>query len=551
MLYRTSLLPSTVLALALQACVSSERASESDTASETMDDSLSSDDLNQDVDAPSDDSETHTATDAISDTDDPDAVSDTMDTDAVADSAESEAISDGFDPGDTPQSDSDSHTQADTPDVEFNADAADAAAPDSQSPPCQPSDGPCCTDQGAFEPSVTICARDAVQESRCLGETLCGATIERRTRDVRCSGSSAECSGTLSEWSSWTQQEVCGEYERCTAPAGECVVGTLTCDPRNPDYCTEQLDFTPCDDGVAAHPIPEDLCFSGTCRPLACGDRTCNPTGPGQRVVAGTGRFSVDTPADNGDVVAIDQDTGLWWEQSVLIGTTYTFDGAVSHCANLEFAGMDDWRLPDCHEASAVIDWWRTRPAIDPSVFDVVAQAWSWTSCAEGASSAIALNVTRGDIGSLSANSTQGAWCVRGTYTPTYGPASPRFTALQPNGSALSDSATGLIWEFLPSATPASWAAATQYCQDLTAAGVTNWRLPHIDELSTLIDFSRSADARTTAPFPPTQHEWYWTSTQHYNPPNTGSAWQLDVDSSRSQPANKDFPHGVRCVASP
>jgi hypothetical protein len=68
------------------------------------------------------------------------------------------------------------------------------------------------------------------------------------------------------------------------------------------------------------------------------------------------------------------------------------------------------------------------------------------------------------------------------------------------NGT-VTDEATGLMWQ---QETPKAmtYFNADTYCGDLTLGGYTDWRLPTITELQTLVDHSRCLPAINTKLFP-------------------------------------------------
>ena len=100
------------------------------------------------------------------------------------------------------------------------------------------------------------------------------------------------------------------------------------------------------------------------------------------------GRF-----VDNGDGTVTDNCTGLMWQKDAADTdgdqqVTYDFDDvlkwqhALSYCANLEFAGYTDWRLPNVRELQSIMDYGRYSPAIDPVFNSNSVLYWSSTSLA-------------------------------------------------------------------------------------------------------------------------------------------------------------------------
>ncbi len=64
----------------------------------------------------------------------------------------------------------------------------------------------------------------------------------------------------------------------------------------------------------------------------------------------------------------------------------------------------------------------------------------------------------------------------------------PRFQLVL-NGAGVLDKETGLVWEQSPSTSLApSWASAIDTCLSMSVGGRKGWRLPTIEELSSLVD---------------------------------------------------------------
>ena len=98
------------------------------------------------------------------------------------------------------------------------------------------------------------------------------------------------------------------------------------------------------------------------------------------------GRF-----VDNGDGTVTDHCTGLMWQKDTadvnLSGDVTDEDlvswcDALRYCNIVEFAGHDDWRLPNVRELESIVDYGRLGPAIDPVFSAFSRQYWSSTSLA-------------------------------------------------------------------------------------------------------------------------------------------------------------------------
>lgn len=105
------------------------------------------------------------------------------------------------------------------------------------------------------------------------------------------------------------------------------------------------------------------------------------------------------------------------------------------------------------------------------------------------------------------------------------------FNAGQPHNytdnsdGTVTDNATGLMWQKCnvglsgaDCATgtvtlQASWTAALATCNDLSLAGHTDWKLPNINELSSIINFQYANPAIDITTFPNFSSTYYWSSS--------------------------------------
>jgi hypothetical protein len=103
----------------------------------------------------------------------------------------------------------------------------------------------------------------------------------------------------------------------------------------------------------------------------------------------------------------------------------------------------------------------------------------------------------------------------------------PRFTD-NSNGT-VTDNLTGLMWAEnanLPSGKK-TWNDAIDYCNSLSLGGHTDWRLPNVRELHSLIDFSQYNPALPSGhPFENVKtDDYYWASTTYAG--NTTYPWYV------------------------
>ncbi len=92
-------------------------------------------------------------------------------------------------------------------------------------------------------------------------------------------------------------------------------------------------------------------------------------------------------------------------------------------------------------------------------------------------------------------------------------------------GDCVTDNLTGLMWPKAAQNTASSWTNALDYANNLTLCGYSDWRLPNVNELESLLNSERasSADWLNSQGFSGVQSvNYYWTSSvSNYD----GRAW--------------------------
>ena len=81
------------------------------------------------------------------------------------------------------------------------------------------------------------------------------------------------------------------------------------------------------------------------------------------------------------------------------------------------------------------------------------------------------------------------------------------------NGT-VTDNVTGLVWQQQDDGTQPIWYHAIDYCEGLTLASLTDWRLPNVKELESITDDSRNLPAIDITAFPNTK-DYYWSSSSY------------------------------------
>ena len=132
-------------------------------------------------------------------------------------------------------------------------------------------------------------------------------------------------------------------------------------------------------------------------------------------------------------------------------------------------------------------------------------------------------------------------------------PGAPRFVpVLAPDinnvSQAYLDKETGLVWAKSINYTALSWQDALDHCTQLALGGRRGWRLPTIEELTSLVDPNQ-----TSAPFLPNGYPFapvsvlLWSSSTYST--DSTKAWYLNL--TMNQPAQvsfKDRSADVLCV---
>jgi hypothetical protein len=127
------------------------------------------------------------------------------------------------------------------------------------------------------------------------------------------------------------------------------------------------------------------------------------------------------------------------------------------------------------------------------------------------------------------------------------------------NGT-ITDSATGLIWQKCSaglgttigncstgSISSYTWSSAISYCEGLTLGGRSDWRLPNINELGSIIDYTKSSNPTIdSTAFPNTQSYYYWSSSTYAQ--NTSYAWVVYFYGGGVYNGYKTSNYYVRCV---
>jgi len=276
---------------------------------------------------------------------------------------------------------------------------------------------------------------------------------------------------------------------------------------------------------------------------------------PGQDFYGQDGNYTINPPSYTllgGGAMVKDNVTGLIWENKTTDGSIHDTDKRYSwHDARnvfiaqlnaSKFGGYDDWRLPTREELRSIIDYGRS-PHINTEYFPNTGSDHYWSS------SAFVNNAAAWRVGFDNSNDhypdTSLKSCARAVRG---GQSSTSDNLVVNNDGTVTDKNNGLMWQQVTGNNDQLmiWKDALSYCENLTFASYTDWRLPNIKELASLVDLSRYQPAIHTKYFSNTRLNYYWSSTSFadntWNVSFEGGYSGYDKDSAKS---NKYY---VRCV---
>ena len=245
------------------------------------------------------------------------------------------------------------------------------------------------------------------------------------------------------------------------------------------------------------------------------------------------------TPSATQWSMVLDQATGLMWEIKTIDGSLvdrsrqvmwYSSDpsltrpgeaGKYNNGENTElyvqalnstkFGGFSDWRLPDITELKTIVDLSQVNPSIYTQYFPLsqAGEYWTYQSHETSVSQAWCVHFydahevpqDKGDLFFVRA--------VRSIY-----PIHSNLHFFINTDNTVTDTKTGLMWQRQISSSPQPWEYALENCENTTDSGHTDWRLPTLIELQSIVNYNRiSALPIDPINFPDLPSENFWTST--------------------------------------
>ena len=192
--------------------------------------------------------------------------------------------------------------------------------------------------------------------------------------------------------------------------------------------------------------------------------------------------------------VVVDNNTGLTWEKSPSTDT-YTWANRKKHCNelnSLNYAGKNNWRVPNPLEFLTIVDNSAFNPATNSNFTGMPTEnsTYMWTNNefkGNTTTDAYTFNLSYGTFFSSNKTNTYKILCVSGDELV---PATSSDFAK--SGRIITDNRTGLMWQGENNVSRKTWQEALKYCEDLSYAGYSDWRLPNKNELASLVNYEKS-----------------------------------------------------------
>jgi hypothetical protein len=336
--------------------------------------------------------------------------------------------------------------------------------------------------------------------------------------------------------------------------------------------------------------------------------------------------YQNNTPnyTDNGDGTVTDNITGLMWSQTadlngdgeINVDDKLSYTEAIAAADTFSLAGYSDWRLPNIKEQYSLIIF----SGLDPSGYEgtstenlvpfiddifgfdygdqeaderiIDAQFATTTlyvsTTMNGDETVFGVNFADGRIKGYGTGALPGQTVDKQFYVyfvrenTEYG-----INDFEDNqDGTITDHATGLIWTKNDNGEGLNWEDALSYAENYEFAGYSDWRLPNVKELQSIVDYTRSPATTSSAAINPmfncstitdegdeSNYPFYWSSTTHANwttspgsaaayvcfgealgwmemPPESGNYNLMDVHGAGAQRSDlktgnpDDFPYG-------
>ncbi len=142
-----------------------------------------------------------------------------------------------------------------------------------------------------------------------------------------------------------------------------------------------------------------------------------------------------------------------------------------------------------------------------------------------------------------------------GSRLPAGSSTNPGQFVVSADGQIVTDTITEMLWQRdgtgprpgCAGVSACTWDEAQAYCADLSLGGYTDWRLPHVKELRTIVDFSQDPVALDPVAFPHTvMGYFFWTADILAG--SADNAWGVMFGNGAYSIFRRADTYNVRCV---
>jgi hypothetical protein len=252
-----------------------------------------------------------------------------------------------------------------------------------------------------------------------------------------------------------------------------------------------------------------------------------------------------------GDEIVADNNTGLMWQRTIPeiyaecafgdpVGSMCSWQEAINYCNDLDYGGYDDWRLPSRIELESITDYGKSNPSIDTDLFIDTPVKWilTTTSFVMDSKRKWSVNQGVGTVGTRNQTDETYVRCVRGNAIDL-----SNFVEFAVEYKIIvKDLKTNFEWA-KEAVSGGTWETVLNYCDNLEYAGYSDWRIPNVNELSTLF-YDRAYQPASN--FPGIYSEYYWTASTAVSA--NSSAWRINMFAGGVDLGMKSEKHFAMCV---
>ncbi len=231
----------------------------------------------------------------------------------------------------------------------------------------------------------------------------------------------------------------------------------------------------------------------------------------------------------SGPMLVEDNQTKLWWQKTLDL-TKRNWNEANDYCAWLaasNYGDRTDWRLPTRQELLSLLsfDAQSAEALIDKFYFPSTPADTFWTGTKHGYNYYYVDFSGEGMSYSDPAEKLHLVRCVSSPWN--YVPERPLVRWLETTSGSdpvVEDLLTGLVWARAIAQANLLWKDALSFCASLSWGDRTDWRLPDINELESLITYGAAPEHTST--FPDLTDDYFWSSTT--NAKDIAGAWTVE-----------------------